>query len=541
MSILREVFVKLGLSVDAQSFAKGQLAAEGIKLIAEKAVDGMRELAQTFIENINQTAEYSEQVKALSTSTGINTTRIQQLGKAAAQEGISLDNLGVSLTHLTRNMLETKSGGGDAADMFKRLGVHATDAHGKLRPTDQVLLDLSDKFSKMEESGEKGALVMKLFGRSAGPEMAELLDGGREALQKYFEASVMSPEQIKAGKEVGQIQKALAAQTKDLWRSAIGPLLPAIRDLLKQYLSWKKENAEIMKQNIARFLSLGITVVKDLGKAFVGLTSTLKFFSDNWKPVLALVLAGLAGWAAANFGLVVSFIAVQAAAVGAAIVAGAAWLVAAAPFIALGAVVGGILLLFDDIRTYSDAISRGGTGKNTLFGQFLIMIDKMATGGGARPWWLSALLTAKEYLTDILSIMRDLGWAKKPGSDGPAYKVAQNPEAAERIKAYSAQHPEQQYMERKGLAKFFRGDLVTQAEFARSSPLASTSVPTLPPPSNYGQSVQPGGPRVGSLTFQISGNDPKAIRKEVADHLESLGIVTAADVDSAAADASYSQ
>ena len=40
MSILREIFVKLGLDLDAQSFTKGELAAEAISKESEHQVRG---------------------------------------------------------------------------------------------------------------------------------------------------------------------------------------------------------------------------------------------------------------------------------------------------------------------------------------------------------------------------------------------------------------------------------------------------------------------------------------------------------------------
>lgn len=444
--ILRELFMRLGLDVDAQAFAKGNLAAEGIKLGLEKAVDAARELTATFVENIGKVSEYGENILRLSEQTGLGTAAIQGLGKAAQSEGIGVDELGRSLILLSRSANEAKRGSAEAVAAFRSVGVSV----GQIRASSpgELFLKIADGMARLPPHAAKGAIAMELLGRS-GAGLVDVLSKGRAGLQEFFQQPILSEEQLRAGKEVVVIQRALTEQTADLWRSAVGPLLPAIRDLLKQFYAWKAANADVIRQNLTGFLKLGVAAAKDLGKALSGLVITLRFLGDNWKEIVAIGVAGASVWSIANDSLVASFLATEVAAVKSGTAAALAWVKGAAPFLALGAIIGGLLLLFDDLRTYSESIARGGTGKNTIFGKFLADLRQWEAQfnkpGQEKPWWLKTLELARTELEGILEIMRILGWAQRPGHPNAPAGIIGGPsqEARDRNARYlAAQAPD---------------------------------------------------------------------------------------------------
>ena len=131
--ILRELFARLGLDVDAQSFAKGALAVEVVKAGLGKLVDKAVELAEQFVENVKGTADFAEEIEGLGQATGLGTQSLQKLGKAAAAEGIALDEFARSMILLSRTMVAAKNGGEEQSKAFHKAGVRITDAAGKLR------------------------------------------------------------------------------------------------------------------------------------------------------------------------------------------------------------------------------------------------------------------------------------------------------------------------------------------------------------------------------------------------------------------------
>jgi hypothetical protein len=75
-----------------------------------------------------------------------------------------------------------ETGKGPAAEALQTLGISAVDAAGKLRSTDQVMLEVSDRFQQMPDGAQKAALAVQLFGK-AGAEMIPMLNEGRQAIE----------------------------------------------------------------------------------------------------------------------------------------------------------------------------------------------------------------------------------------------------------------------------------------------------------------------------------------------------------------------
>lgn len=401
---LREVFVKLGLDVDAQSFAKGELTAHGVEKAMESVVDKVKEVISTFVENVKAVAEYGETIHSLAQQAGLGTDELQQLGKAAAQEGIGIDSFAHSIVLLSRSMVAAKKDGGEAKEAFK--GVRITDAQtGQLRSAGDVFQDLADKFQKMPDGAEKSALAMKLFGR-AGAEMIPVLNKGGSALEEFRKKNVMSEEQLQAGREVVVTQRLIAAETRALWRDAIAPLLPALSALLKRFLEWKRANADIMRQRIAGFVGGIIKIIGIAGDAF-------GVFVRN----IDAIKIGLTA-------LVLAFAATHTAAVGAALAVGRAWLAAAWPFVLIGGLIAGFLLVLDDIR-----MSERNPKAHTLWNLWKKNIDEWTKPHSGDPWWLAAIrdfvgfIRAAVHELDNFSAKVTNVWGKAKAAGGKAYET----------------------------------------------------------------------------------------------------------------------
>lgn len=388
--LVRELFAKLGLNVDAASFAKGELAAAVVKGALEKVVDVAKEAAEGFVELIKSTAEAGKELAETAQSTGLTTTALQQLRDAAGELGIESDTLNVGLFQMARNLRDAAQGSEQQSRAFARLGVHAKDSHGKLRDTNAVLLDLAEGFAKLPDGAEKTALAMDLFGRS-GARMIPLLNKGKQGMAELMgEQEAMTEEQIAAGKEFVETQYALHLVTRNLLRQAIAPLLPAITKLLKQYLAWQKANAGIIKQKIQKYIGLVITAVEKLAGAF-------SFLVRNAAMVKAIVITGL----------VYGFSQLEAAAVAAAAKSILAWTAAAAPFVAIAAVITSLLLIYDDLRGYMADVKSGSKVQHSLFGTFKKQIDEWLKPQKNDPWFVSALKSFVGLLRNAIRLMED--------------------------------------------------------------------------------------------------------------------------------------
>jgi hypothetical protein len=124
----------------------------------------------------------------------------QKIGIAAASlklynvmadiSGTNSERLQVGIGILSKNMAGLSKEGSGAMKAMSELGIKTKDASGQLLPTEQVLMQVADKFMVMKDGAGKTAIAMSLFGRS-GKELIPFLSEGSKAfseMQKRLES-----------------------------------------------------------------------------------------------------------------------------------------------------------------------------------------------------------------------------------------------------------------------------------------------------------------------------------------------------------------
>jgi uncharacterized cupredoxin-like copper-binding protein len=189
---------------------------------------------------------------------GLSVEALTQLRFAADLSGVSAQNLETSIQRLSRSMV-----GGNKA--FKEIGVATSDAAGKMRPTEDVLLDLADVFQKMPDGAEKTALAIQLLGRS-GAELIPLLNGGSASLRAMMgEADALgltiSTKTAKAAERFNDAITRVGAAVTGITRQITADLAPVMASI-----------AELIAGVAARFADMNPSV-RTAGTVLVGLTA----------------------------------------------------------------------------------------------------------------------------------------------------------------------------------------------------------------------------------------------------------------------------
>lgn len=140
------------------------------------------------VQSVKAVADYADQLSKLSQRTGVAVEGLAALSYAASLNDATFDDLQNGLKGLSNKMLEAASKGGEAAAAFDALGVKVTDGAGKLRPAEEVLLDIADAFRTMQDGAGKAALANKLMEES-GVRLIPTLNMGREGLAAMREES----------------------------------------------------------------------------------------------------------------------------------------------------------------------------------------------------------------------------------------------------------------------------------------------------------------------------------------------------------------
>lgn len=138
--------------------------------------------ALNVVSAVKGAADLSDQLSKMSQRTGVAIDQLSALNYAAALNDATLDDLGNGLKGLSNKMLAAQSGSAEAGAAFAALGISVTDSTGKLRPAEQVMLDIADAFSKMQDGAGKSAIANKLMEES-GIRLIPTLNNGRAGLE----------------------------------------------------------------------------------------------------------------------------------------------------------------------------------------------------------------------------------------------------------------------------------------------------------------------------------------------------------------------
>lgn len=189
----------------AMNIAAAATIAAGVGIVA-----GVLKASQAY-------AQYAERIRDVSIKTGESAENASRLVNAADDVGVSYEALSKGLNVFSRNMVqvqEQEAGFSTSLTnnqkVLESLGITVTDFNGQIRPTKDLLEDLSEVFSHMPDGPTKTGLAMQLFGRG-GTEMIEFLNQGKSALQaSYAEADKWG--QILSGKDVEAAHQFTLAQ-----------------------------------------------------------------------------------------------------------------------------------------------------------------------------------------------------------------------------------------------------------------------------------------------------------------------------------------
>jgi hypothetical protein len=204
------------------------LASAGAVLAAGALVAGLRSLVGS-IDDLADTAQ----------GLGLTAVELSNLRIAAQEAGVGAEQFDGAVTRLNVKISEAAGGAKEAQALFRALGVEVRDAAGNVRPTNDVLADLADKFSGLQDGPAKAALAVEIFGK-AGAKLVPLLNGGSEGLKRF---SGLTSETVSEAQRLQAELDRSAANWERFKNTLAGAVLPTVNDLIEQF---RKLNFELI-------------------------------------------------------------------------------------------------------------------------------------------------------------------------------------------------------------------------------------------------------------------------------------------------------
>lgn len=190
---------------------------------------------------IKSSIDAADNLSKMSQKVGVNIEQLSSMNYAASLADVSTESLAKGMAKLNKAMYEAQQGGKTQVETFKALGIAVTDSSGKLRKTDDVMMDIAERFAGMDDGARKTALAMEVFGK-AGADMIPLLNSGKQGLKdsadeaKRF-GNVLTEE---AGKQAEEFNDNLTRFNKSAGGLAMvlaNDLIPVINELSLSMLS----------------------------------------------------------------------------------------------------------------------------------------------------------------------------------------------------------------------------------------------------------------------------------------------------------------
>jgi len=283
----------LGGLTDTAKSVNGVLANLGVGV----SLAGIGAMIKSSIDSADALDEMAQR-------TGIAVESLSLLVPAAELSAVSTEKFEAGLKKLATGMLEAATGSEASAQKFGALGVAVQDQDGTLRDSEQVLLDLADRFKAMPDGAEKAALAVDIFGK-AGAEMIPFLNQGRDGIGALKQEAAELGLQLSAdtAAQAGNFNDALdklKLATQSIGNQIIASLLPALNDMAGGMVESAKQGGTLRVildgvVLVLKTLALGVATV---GKAFVALgeaigggvaaaVEALKGNTDGAKAIIA--------------------------------------------------------------------------------------------------------------------------------------------------------------------------------------------------------------------------------------------------------------
>ena len=269
-----------GLGNTEKQSVKTNKSFDGLVGGLRKAVKGVAGLTAVIaagtglLKLAEEARKANDELNFLSKNLGMSSGEVKAWQGAAAAMGGSAQGMAGDMKALNSSMNDfVMTGESSMLPMFNTLGVSMVDAQGKVRDTNEVLLDVADSFSKMDR--EQAALMGQKMGFDEGT--INTLLQGRDAMQEmvnyHKQMYTSNKQEMEASRKLSENQAKMSAHwdsMKLMMGNAIIPLLVKLSGIALKFFEFLQRHQKTVKavfEGMAIFL--GMLVVPLLGKALV--------------------------------------------------------------------------------------------------------------------------------------------------------------------------------------------------------------------------------------------------------------------------------
>lgn len=299
--ILRELLTILGFEVNDKELKAYDAGIVDLKknLLLVTAAAGAA--AAAIFGVVKSSAEYGNKLDKTIDLTGLSAQQLQELRGAASLADVDLQGFNQSMVLFSRNISQAAQGQGMGIKAFQMMGISVFDTSQKLKSNAELLNEVANGMKNISNKQVLADIAMQLFGRS-GASMINMLKGGSAEIKAMIEAFrkfgfELTEKQIKASAKFEDQLTMVGFAVKGL-KNAVGQeLLPAVSQMVEQFLKWIAANKKVVEQNLVQIfkgIATFVKIVTTLLMTLIGVIGELTKVFGGWGRVLRVVVALLA-------------------------------------------------------------------------------------------------------------------------------------------------------------------------------------------------------------------------------------------------------
>jgi hypothetical protein len=261
------------------SLTKTGTALKGVEAAAGSVSAKLKEMAayllaaftvEKLIQYTTSALEGAHATEELSKAVGVSADTMRRLEDTAGRSQVSTEQFAVAARTLNKVLVDAQEHGSKYEQIFDRMGIATTNAAGKIRPFESVLMEVSDKFRLYAEGANKSALAQELFGSRSTAMIALLNLGSDEIKRRMQESKGLTEEQLKLASDYAEMTFKLQQLTTQLGFAIGSALVPALKNLVDSFSGAMDKGGGF--KTLTNDL---MVIVKDLAAAFVVVASSI--------------------------------------------------------------------------------------------------------------------------------------------------------------------------------------------------------------------------------------------------------------------------
>lgn len=256
---------KLSIDVEARYASFGQ-QLEGIKrdtgaMVASVesafgslnklfAVAGVGSIFGGISALIKSTANDLDNLAKSAQAVGVSVESLSALRYAASFAGVSAEQLDRALVQLSDRVQKFAQGNKEAGAVFDSMRVAIRGVGGDLRPTEEILGEIADRFESYQDGAAKTALAADLFGQKIGPQLIPFLNAGSAGLAAFREEAerlglVIGTGAAKDAERFNDELGRLGKQLEAIKTALAGPVIQQLANLIELFNRLRSSGAGI--------------------------------------------------------------------------------------------------------------------------------------------------------------------------------------------------------------------------------------------------------------------------------------------------------